>query len=163
MPATLRIRILAVAAMAVAALAAGCGDESGQDETTAPQVSIPSPTSPLATETTASTPPAGQKKQKKQSAPATGGTAAGCSVPANYEKFEFAGTDCATALAVAGAWEADPNRCNTIDDPDSPEGYSGRARSRATRATRERDVRSDGRCVACTMGGASVRFTWFPN
>ena len=106
---------------------------------------------------------AGCGQHSAVNAPAAGGTAAGCSVPANYVKFEFAGTDCATALAVAGAWETDPNRCNTIDNPDSPEGYKRTCSVEGYACEAKRDVRSDGRFVNCAMGRASLRFTWFPN
>ena len=161
MVASRRTRSLAaVAAAALLALASGCGDESGEDETT-DQISIPSPTSPIApgTTTQAATPP---PAKKKQGAPGTGGSSEGCSVPANYEKFEFAGTDCSSALAVAEAWEANPNQCNTVDDPSSPEGYKRSCSVEGYACEAKRDVHSDGRFVSCRMGGASVRFTWFP-
>lgn len=162
----MRRSLAGLAAAALLALAAGCGDDSGQDETTDQQVSIPSPTSPIppATTTNAAAPAApAKKKQEKQETEATGGSAAGCSVPGNYESFKFAGTDCGSALAVADAWEANPNQCNTIDDPQSPEGYKRSCSVEGYTCEAKRDVHSDGRFVSCTQGGASVRFTWFPN
>ncbi|HEU4979843.1 MAG TPA: hypothetical protein VFT14_01415 [Solirubrobacterales bacterium] len=156
----MRRSLVGLGAAALLALAGGCGDDSGEEETTE-QVSIPSPTSPIAPGTTTSAAPAAPAK--KQETEATGGSAAGCSVPANYESFRFAGTDCASALAIADAWEANPNQCNTIDDPNSPEGYKRSCSVEGYTCEAKRDVHSDGRFVSCTQGGASVRFTWFPN
>jgi hypothetical protein len=158
----MRRSLAGLGAAALLALAAGCGDDSGQEETTDPQVSIPSPTSPIAPATTTNAAPAAPAKEKQETE-ATGGSAAGCSVPGNYESFKFAGTDCASALAVADAWEANPNQCNTIDDPQSPEGYKRSCSVEGYTCEAKRDVHSDGRFVSCTQGGASVRFTWFPN
>ncbi|HEX6586380.1 MAG TPA: hypothetical protein VF052_06480 [Solirubrobacterales bacterium] len=158
----LRRSLAGLGTAALLAVAAGCGDESGQEETTE-AVSIPSPTSPIATGTTTNGAPAAPAKTKKQDTQTTGGSSAGCSVPANYQKFEFAGTDCASALAIADAWEANPNQCNTIDDPQSPEGYKRSCSVEGYTCEAKRDVHSDGRFVSCTQGGASVRFTWFPN
>jgi hypothetical protein len=155
--------LASIAAAALLALAAaGCGsDESGQ-ETTAASLSIPSPTSPIAPGSTPDTVQAG-KPEKDQETPATGGTPGGCSIPANYQDFKFTGVDCSTALAVANAWEASPNECNTIDDPNSPEGYNRTCSVEGYTCNAKRDVKSDGRFVTCSEGGASLRFTWFPN
>ena len=103
----------------------------------------------------------GQAKPKKP--PPTGGSSAGCSIPATYQNFKFAGVDCASALAVADAWDASPDKCNTIDNPDSPLGYNRTCSIEGYTCDAKRDVRSDGRFVTCTQGGASIRFTWFPS
>lgn len=148
--------------LAVALLGAiGCGsDESGQ-ETAAEQVSVPSVTSPIPTGTAASPAQGGQAKPKKP--PATDGSLAGCSIPATYQDFKFSGVDCPSALAVAEAWDASPDKCNTIDNPDSPLGYNRTCEVEGYTCDAKRDVRSDGRFVTCTQGGASIRFTWFPS
>ncbi len=151
---------LALLATAALVAAAGCGsDESGQG-TTAAQVSIPSVTSPLASTTAPETIPAGPGKEK--GGPPAGGSSGECAIPATYQDFEFNGIDCAAALAVAGAWEENANRCNTIDNPDKPEGYNRTCELEGYTCDAKRDVHSDGRFVSCTQGGASIRFTWFP-
>jgi hypothetical protein len=157
--------VAALGASVVIAVFAGCGsDESGQD-TTAAQGSIATPTSPLATTSTAATTPATptKTKTKTKQAPATGGTPGGCTIPARYQDFKFSGVDCATALGIANAWDANPNECNTIDNPNSPEGYKRTCSMQGYTCQAKRDVHSDGRFVSCTQGGASIRFTWFPS
>jgi hypothetical protein len=64
---------------------------------------------------------------------------------------------------VADGWDASPDRCNTIDNPDSPLGYNRTCEVEGYTCDAKRDVRSDGRFVTCTQGGASIRFTWFPS
>jgi hypothetical protein len=147
--------------LAVALGASGCGsDESGQ-ETATEQVSVPSVTSPIPTGTVAS--PAQGEQAKPKKPPATDGSSAGCSIPARYRDFRFSGVDCSSALAVADAWDASPDKCNTIDNPDSPLGYNRTCEVEGYTCDAKRDVRSDGRFVTCTQGGASIRFTWFPS
>jgi hypothetical protein len=154
--------VAALGAGVVVAVFAGCGsDESGQ-ETTDAQISTPTLTSPLATTSTAATTPAAPPK-KKQQAPVTGGTPGGCAIPARYQDFKFSGVDCTTALGIADAWDANPNECNTIDNPNSPEGYKRTCSVEGYTCEAKRDVHSDGRFVTCTQGGASIRFTWFPS
>jgi hypothetical protein len=156
-----RNRSLVVLAAAAVVGAIGCGsDESGQ-ETTAEPVTIPTVTAPLPTGTAVET--AQPEKPKTPEASAPGGTPAACVIPARYQDFKFSGVDCAGALAVADAWDASPNQCNTIDNPDSPLGYNRTCEVEGYTCNAKRDVRSDGRFVSCTQGGASVRFTWFPN
>jgi hypothetical protein len=156
-----RTRWLALS-LAVALIgASGCGsDESGQ-ENTAPQVSVPPVTSPIPTGTAANPAQGGQAKPKKP--PPTGGSSAGCTIPVTYQNFQFAGVDCASAVAVADAWDASPDKCNTIDNPDSPLGYNRTCELEGYTCDTKRDVRSDGRFVTCTQGGVSIRFTWFPS
>jgi len=156
-----RNRSLALLTAAALVGASGCGsDESGQ-ENTAAQVSVPSVTSPIPTGTAASPTQGGQAEPKKP--PPTGDSSAGCSIPATYQNFRFAGVDCSSALAVADAWDASPDECNTIDNPDSPLGYNRTCSIEGYTCDAKRDVRSDGRFVTCTQGGASIRFTWFPS
>jgi hypothetical protein len=154
----LKAAIAALGAASLLALAAGCGsDESGQ--TTAPQVSISSPTSPLATTQATST---GKAKTKGAATPTAPAAPTGCSVPDTFQKFKFSGLDCTAALVVANAWDDNVNECNTIDNPNRPEGYNRTCTVEDFTCTAKRDVHSDGRFVTCTQGGKSVRFTWFP-
>jgi hypothetical protein len=69
---------------------------------------------------------------------------------------------CDEATAVASAWNRDQDRCNTIDDPSSPEGYNRTCTVEDYTCRAKRDVKSDARSVACAMGPAQVRFTWAP-
>lgn len=157
------------AAAALAALA-GCGSDSN-DETSAPspsptEVSIPSPTSPIPT-TTAATPtttgggktkPA-QTPQTTTSPPATSGP---CSVPDAYQDFRYTGIDCTAAVGIAKAWDRNGKVCNTIDNPNSPQGYNRTCSVEGFTCAAKRDVKSDARFVNCTQGGQSIRFTWLP-
>jgi hypothetical protein len=151
-----------LAALGAVALIAGCGsDESGQETTapaTAAQVSVPTITSPLDTTTTASTTAPKKKGKTTTSAPA----ATACDIPDTFQDFKFTGTNCVVALGVATAWDQNGKDCNTIDNPDSPEGYNRTCEVVGYSCTAKRDVHSDGRFVTCTQGGTSVRFTWFP-
>jgi hypothetical protein len=150
--------IAALGALALLAPVAGCGsDESGQ--TTTPEVSLSAPTSPLGTTQAA---PAATGKQKGSVAPPAPAASGGCDIPASFEDFKFSGLACTEALAVANAWDENQNECNTIDNPNSPEGYKRSCTVEDFTCTAKRDVHSDGRFVACTKGSASVRFTWYP-
>jgi hypothetical protein len=149
--------VSALAAAAALALVAGCGsDPSG--ETTAPQVSLAPPTSPIATAPTTAT---GQAKKKATPTTATAAPAA-CEIPDTYQDFKFSGLDCTEALGVATAWDQNGKDCNTVDNPNSPDGYNRTCSVNGYTCTAKRDVHSDGRFVSCTQGGQSVRFTWFP-
>ena len=154
--------IATLGAVAALALLIGCGSDESGSETTAANVSIPSPTSPIPPASTEqqTTAPA-QKTQKTKST--TGGTAPGaCAIPDTYQDFKFTGTSCTAAVAVATAWDQSGKDCNTIDNPDSPLGYKRTCTVNGFSCTAKRDVHSDGRFVACTQGGTSIRFTWFP-
>jgi hypothetical protein len=159
-----RLPPLALGAAALLALTAGCGsDESGQD-TTAAEVSIPSPTSPLPA-TTAPAAPAGGGEQKAGKTPTTGGTTGGsapCAIPDAFQKFKYTGVDCSSALAVAQAWDSNGDACNTIDNPNVDAGYRRTCSVEGYSCMAKRDVRSDARFVTCTQGGLSIRFTWLP-
>ena len=152
----------ALAAVAVLALA-GCGsDSSGQTSNSTPtQAALPVITSPLATTTAPATSvPAGKGKAKTTNT--TGGSAAGCTVPDAYQDFKYTGIDCTSAVSVAQAWDQDGKDCNTVDNPNVPEGFKRTCSVEGFTCEAKRDVHSDGRFVTCTQGGQSVRFTWLP-
>ena len=158
--------LLALCAAAFLALLTGCGsDESGQD-TTAPQVSVPTVTSPLGTTTTSAT-GTGQQKSKPgrttsaKTTPGTGGSAP-CAVPDSFQNFKYTGLDCPPAVGVAQAWDSNGKACNTIDNPNVDAGYQRTCEIEGYSCTAKRDIRSDARFVTCTQGGQSVRFTWLP-
>jgi hypothetical protein len=158
-----RFRLLAFAlgAAGLLALVAGCGsDESGQ-ETTAPQVSIPPPTSPLPTTTTPAAPAGGGKQKAGKTTPTTGGSAP-CAIPDAFQNFKYTRLDCSSALAVAQAWDSNGNACNTVDNPNVEAGYRRTCSVEGYSCTAKRDVRSDARFVTCTQGGQTLRFTWLP-
>ena len=152
---------LAAAVAALVALA-GCGsDESGQD-TTAAEVSIPSPTSPLPTTDTPTAPSGGGKQQKTgKPTPTTGGSAA-CAIPDAFQNFKYTGLECSSALAVAQAWDSNGDACNTVDNPNVDAGYRRTCSVEGYSCTAKRDVRSDARFVTCSQRGQSIRFTWLP-
>jgi hypothetical protein len=154
-----RRTIAALGAASLLALAAGCGSDSSGETSTAGQVSISAPTSPLTTGQVATS----TEKAKKVTPTATAPAApAGCTIPDTYQDFKFTGLDCTAALGVATAWDQNGKDCNTIDNPNSPEGYNKTCSVEGFSCTAKRDVHSDGRFVTCTQGGKSVRFTWFP-
>jgi hypothetical protein len=154
-------------AAAVLAALPGCGSDSSGDTTVAApattQVSIPSPTSPIPTTTaappTTTTGPA--KKKPAQTTTSAGGQTA-CTVPDAFQNFKYTGLDCPTAVVVAQAWDANGETCNTIDDPNSPDGYNRTCSVEGFTCKAKRDVKSDARFVSCAQGGQSVRFTWLP-
>jgi hypothetical protein len=152
--------LLALGAVS-ALLIAGCGsDSSGQ---TATQVSIATPTSPVAPATTATAPAAPQQQGKTPTKASTVVSGpGGCQIPDTYKNFKFSGIDCPSAVAVAVAWDKMGNSCNTIDNPNSPQGFNRTCSVNGYTCTAKRDVRSDARFVSCTQGGKSIRFTWLP-
>jgi hypothetical protein len=156
--------IVLLAAAGLAALSGCGGDSSGESTPSTPTaVSIPSPTSPIPTTTAAGT--TATANAKKKPAPtttsATGGSGP-CSVPDAYQNFKYTGIDCTAAVGVAQAWDQNGNTCNTIDNPNSPEGYKRTCSVEGFTCEAKRDVHSDNRFVTCTQGGQSVRFTWLP-
>ena len=155
---------MAFAAAALLVVVAGCGsDSSGEDSSPSTAVSIPSPTSPIPTTTTATTTAAetGKKKPAQTTTSATGGSAP-CSVPDAYQDFKYTGIDCSAAVAVATEWDRNGDTCNTIDNPNSPEGYNRTCSIQGFSCAAKRDRTSDARFVTCTQGGQSIRFTWLP-
>ncbi|HEY7121503.1 MAG TPA: hypothetical protein VH329_02990 [Solirubrobacterales bacterium] len=161
---------LALSLLGVLVIGAGCGsDSSGQDTTSAnadagteTAVSIPSPTSPIPTTTAAATTSTSAKKTKPAETTTTAGGSAPCSVPDAYQDFKFDGLDCSAAIAVATDWDQNGKDCNTIDNPNSPDGYHRTCSIEGFTCTAKRDIHSDNRFVSCTQGGQSVRFTWLP-
>jgi hypothetical protein len=155
--------ILAGAALLVAV--AGCGsDSSGEDGSTPTDVSIQSPTSPIPTTRAAPTTTTGTSKPKtvKTTSTVPAGGSTSCSIPDAFQDFKFTGIDCAGAVAVAKAWDANGKICNTVDNPDSPIGPRRTCTVNGYSCTAIRDTSSDARSVTCTQGGQSVRFTWLP-
>jgi hypothetical protein len=148
--------------VALLCVAAGCGsDSSGESSTTPPtQAAIPTVTSPIPTTTTAPTATGGKKKEQTTTTASGGSTA--CTVPDAFQDFKYTGIDCTAAVAVAQAWDQDGKDCNTVDNPNVPEGYHRTCSVEGFSCTAKRDVHSDGRFVTCTQGGQSVRFTWLP-
>jgi hypothetical protein len=151
---------MALGVASLLALTAGCGsDKSG--ETTAPtQVSVPAVTSPIPT-TSTTAPTTTTKHKSAPTTTSTGGSAA-CTIPDTYQHFTYSGMDCASALAVAKAWDADGKDCNTVDNPNVQAGYQRTCTVNGFSCTAKRDVHSDGRFVTCAQGGQTVRFTWLP-
>ena len=161
------ILLLAGAAAALAVLG-GCGsDSSGEDSSAAPsstEVSIPAPTSPIPTSAaapTTSTTDGGNKKPAQTTTSGTGGSGP-CSVPDAFQDFKYTGIDCTAAVGVAQAWDQNGKTCNTIDNPNSPQGFKRTCSVEGFTCEAKRDVHSDGRFVTCTQGGQSIRFTWLP-
>jgi hypothetical protein len=152
-------------AAALLAALTGCGSDSSGESSTgaAVSVSIPSPTSPIATATatTPSTTAGGGKKKPDQTTTSSGGTPA-CTIPDAYQDFKYTGLDCASAVAVATAWDQDAKDCNTVDNPNVDEGYHRTCSVEGFTCTAKRDVHSDARFVSCTQGGQGIRFTWLP-
>jgi hypothetical protein len=156
---TWRRFLAALAALALLAVT-GCGSDSSGETSTATPAAIPTVTSPLGTTTApTATAPAGNGKAKPQT---TSTTAAGCTVPDAYQDFKYTGIDCTSAVAVAQAWDQNGKDCNTVDNPNVPEGYHRTCSVEGFSCTAKRDVHSDGRFVTCTQGGQSIRFTWLP-
>jgi hypothetical protein len=150
---------LGVAGLLVAA--AGCGSDSSGETSTAAQVSIPSPTSPIPTTTTPST-AAGGGKQKTAQTTTSAAAPAACTIPDAYQDFKYTGLDCTAAVAVATAWDQDGKDCNTVDNPNVDAGYHRTCSIEGFSCTAKRDVHSDNRFVTCSQGGQSIRFTWLP-
>jgi hypothetical protein len=157
--------LLALGAATLLVALAGCGSdssgESGSQASAPAAVSVPTVTSPVPTTTTAGTATAGGKKKGQTTTTASGGSG-GCAVPDAYTNFKYTGLDCSAAVAVATAWDQDGKDCNTVDNPNVPEGYHRTCSVEGFSCTAKRDVHSDGRFVTCTQGGQSVRFTWLP-
>jgi hypothetical protein len=153
----------ALAVAALLAVAAGCGSDSSGETTAAnTQAAIPTVTSPVATAPTTTSTTTGAKGTGKKTTTATGGTPVACTVPDAYQHFSYTGLDCSSAVAVAQAWDQDGKDCNTIDNPNSPEGYHRTCTVSGFTCNATRDIHSDGRFVTCTQTGQSVRFTWLP-
>jgi hypothetical protein len=155
-----RMRTLAALGAIGLLAVAGCGSDSSGETSNATQAAIPTVTSPLETTATPSTTaPAGNGQAKPKT---TSTAAAGCTVPDAYQDFKYTGIDCTAAVAIAQAWDQNGKDCNTVDNPNVPEGYHRTCSVEGFSCTAKRDVHSDGRFVTCTQGGQSIRFTWLP-
>jgi hypothetical protein len=153
---------LCIAAAAVLALAAGCGSDSSGDDTS-PSISIASPTSPLQTTTAPAATTTAPKQKGGGQTSANGGTgAAACDVPDAFTQFSYDGISCSVAVSVATAWDQNGDDCNTVDNPDVPEGFKKTCTVNGYACLAKRDVHSDGRFVTCSTGAATVRFKWLP-
>jgi hypothetical protein len=161
------MRVLAIPALIAALLVAGCGDDDDDDATTqaAPVTTAPSGTTaprvspapaPPPTETA---PPA--TPEPEPVAPTSAPNA--CTTAKTISNLKFTGVPCTQAAAVAGEWNERIDDCNTIDDPNSPEGYNRTCTVQTYTCRAKRDVRSDARFVACGKGAATIRFTWAPS
>ncbi|HMA26016.1 MAG TPA: hypothetical protein VKO62_00155 [Solirubrobacterales bacterium] len=149
-------------AAALLALAAGCGSDSSGNDSTAARVSIPPLTSPIPTTSTPSTAAGAERKKGAATTTTAGGGTGPCSIPDAFQDFKYAGLGCTAAVAVASAWDQSGKDCNTVDNPNVDAGYQRTCAVEGFTCTAKRDVHSDGRFVACTQGGQSVRFTWLP-
>ena len=158
--------ILVLGTAALLCVAAGCGsDSSGESTTSVPaaQVSVPESTASIPAVTapgTTTTPK--KKKDKTQTTTTTSSPSGGCVIPDAFTNFKFAGLDCTAAVAVAQAWDQNGKDCNTVDNPNVPEGYKRTCSVEGFSCQAKRDIHSDSRFVTCTQGRQSVRFTWLP-
>jgi hypothetical protein len=138
----------------------GCGSDSSGE--TATQVSIPSPTSPIAPPTTQPTTTSGKKKKAAAPTTTSTGGSSPCTISDAYQDFKYTGLDCAAAVALATAWDQNGTDCNTVDNPNVDAGYHRTCSVEGFTCTAKRDVHSDARFVSCSQGGQSIRFTWLP-
>jgi hypothetical protein len=156
---------LAVTGAAALLLLAGCADEENEPAATAPAaptVAQPTATAPAPTATvpTAPTTPTVAKEPKPTPPPSTGVPT--CATGDAIGNLKFTGIGCEAAAAVTGEWERQINRCNTIDDPTSPEGFTRRCEIRGYECIAKRDTSSDARMVSCRGASSQIRFTWAP-
>ena len=161
-----RSLLMVLGTAATLAAVSGCGsDSSGQTSvaTQSPtQVSIPEPTSPIPTTTAATTTSGGGKKKPAPTTTSATVGAGPCTVPDAFQDFKYTGIDCTAAVGIATAWDQNGKDCNTIDNPNSPDGYNRTCSVEGFTCTAKRDVKSDARFVTCSQGGQSIRFTWLP-
>jgi hypothetical protein len=159
--------LMVICALATLALA-GCGDDS--DDETEPVASAPIPTevptapppattpAPPPTETAPAAP--APAPEPEPAAPTSAPNA--CTTAKAISNLKFTGIPCTQAAAVADEWNDRVNDCNTIDDPNSPEGYNRTCTVQTYTCRAKRDVKSDARFVACGKSTATLRFTWAP-
>jgi len=147
-------------------VAGGCGDDSDDTATqpasvvpTAPPVTTapppPTTTTPPPTKTAPAVTP-----EPEPAAPTSAPNA--CTTAKAISNLKFTGIPCTQAAAVADEWNERVDDCNTIDDPNSPEGYNRTCTVQTYTCRAKRDVKSDARFVACAKGSATLRFTWAP-
>jgi hypothetical protein len=159
----LRTALAATGAAAILLLAA-CADE--ENEPAAPTVAQPTATmevGPPPTEVPADAVPTATAPAKPKPAPPPPSSGAPtCATGDAIGNLKFTGIGCEAAAAVTGEWERQINRCNTIDDPGSPEGFTRRCEIRGYECTAKRDTSSDARMVSCRGASSQIRFTWAP-
>ena len=163
-----KIGLALAAPVAAGLLLAGCGDDEEEAATlpaaTTPTVAPAPAPAPTATQPAATTPAKPTKTatapEPTPAPPTSGGNA--CETAKAISQLKFQGLACEEAAAVADAWDRDQDRCNTIDDPESPQGYNRTCSVESYACKAKRDVKSDARFVACAKGPAQVRFTWAP-
>lgn len=155
-----------VGILAAISLAACGGDDADDGNEAAPATSATQP--PTETQPAAEPPaqgdqatPAPSKPPKPVPAPPTA-TPDPCTTPKSISRLRFKGLGCTMAASIADSWNRMPNRCNTIDDPSSPEGYKRTCVIQGYTCAAKRDTKSEARFVACSMGSARLRFTWAP-
>jgi hypothetical protein len=145
---------------------AGCGDDSDDETesiadvpvvTQAPTAPPPPPTTP-APPPTQTAPPAAPEPEPV--APTSAPNA--CTTAKAISNLKFTGIPCTQAAAVSDEWNERVDDCNTIDDPNSPEGYNRTCTVQTYTCRAKRDVKSDARFVACAKGSTTIRFTWAP-
>lgn len=160
------LRVLALPAVVAALLAGGCGDDDDQETVpvaTAPPVAqaptapAPAPAPPPPPTETAPPAPA---PEPEPAAPTAAPNA--CTTAKAISNLKFTGIPCTQAASVADEWNERVDDCNTIDDPNSPEGYNRTCTVQTYTCRAKRDVKSDARFVACAKGAATIRFTWAP-
>jgi hypothetical protein len=136
---------------------AGCGGDSDDSDDTATEPASVAPTAPPAT---TAPPPAPTPPSTEPAAPTSAPNA--CTTAKAISNLKFAGIPCTQAASVADEWNGRVDDCNTIDDPNSPEGYNRTCTVQTYSCRAKRDLKSDARFVACAKGSATVRFTWAP-
>jgi hypothetical protein len=158
---------IAVLLLASALIAAGCDDnedEQGATIPTGPVQTAAQPTAPTGTEPAAppATPTEAAKPEPAAPQSEAQGGAPTCATGEAIRNLKFTGIGCEAAAAVTGEWERQINRCNTVDDPSSPEGFTRRCEIRGYECTAKRDTSSDARMVSCRGASSQIRFTWAP-
>jgi hypothetical protein len=153
---------------AVLALTLGaCGGDDEEETAAQTGASVPTigeVTSPAAPATQAPAPAAPPTKPAGPKPTPAAPTAApnACETDSAISQLKFEGVPCAQAAALADEWNRMQDACNTIDDPNSPEGFNRTCTVQSYTCRAKRDVRSDARFVACAKGSAQLRFTWAP-
>jgi hypothetical protein len=159
-------RLLALLGAVLALLIVGCGGDDDSDETGSQPASVPTigqVTNPATTTAQSPTAPAAPTTGAPEPTPVAPTAAPNaCDTDKAISQLKFTGVPCTQAAAVADEWNRMQDRCNTIDDPNSPEGYNRTCTVQSYTCKAKRDVKSDARFVACAKGSAQVRFTWAP-
>jgi hypothetical protein len=158
---------VALPALIAALVAGGCGDDDSDDEITQAAPTTPTaPPAPAAPPPTTAAPPPTETAppapapEPEPAAPTSAPNA--CTTAKAISNLKFTGIPCTQAAAVSDEWNDRVDDCNTVDDPNSPEGYNRTCTVQTYSCRAKRDVKSDARFVACAKGSATLRFTWAP-